>query len=148
MMVLECSSAGDRRFSALFARVTLAGQTRTIEEWYQLSKRWEGQPPPTSWRQAKGRRPDYLEILGVRVPVRLMSAWYDFLWFRYFVEHPDLAAYARQFDAFHDRFARSGRQNQAQTIERLVRDPKGFLRRPDVQELLRLLRQGIAQGRS
>lgn len=32
--VLECSSRGDKRFSALYAKLKIKGVTHTIEEWY------------------------------------------------------------------------------------------------------------------
>lgn len=52
---LECSSRGDRRFSAFYARPSsLAG--RSIEEAYQALKRFSDGSTGLSWRAAKGRR--------------------------------------------------------------------------------------------
>lgn len=58
MKTLRCDSQGDKRFSALYAQVVVEGKLDTIENHYQLAKRFEGKPAPTTWRAAKGRRPD------------------------------------------------------------------------------------------
>lgn len=52
---LECSSRGDKRFSAFYARPTvLAG--RSIEEAYQAMKVFADGSTNLVWRQAKGRQ--------------------------------------------------------------------------------------------
>ncbi len=52
---LECSSRGDRRFSAFYARPTCLNG-RSIEDAYQALKRFPDGSTGLSWRQAKGRR--------------------------------------------------------------------------------------------
>lgn len=39
MKVLECSSKGDKRLSAFYAKINLFGNYNSIENHYQLSKR-------------------------------------------------------------------------------------------------------------
>jgi len=52
---LECSSKGDKRFSAFYARPSsLKG--KSIEEAYQAMKVFEDGSTGLSWREAKGRR--------------------------------------------------------------------------------------------
>lgn len=100
---LECSSAGDTRFSAYYARVTLFGKTKTIEEWYQLSKRF-GKIRPMSVREAKGKAPTHLIINGKRYSAHYLTQWYKLLWLKYLDDHPELVQYAAQFDEFTDKF--------------------------------------------
>lgn len=52
---LECSSRGDKRFSAFYARIPSIGN-RTIEEIYQAAKVFEDGRTGLSWREAKGKR--------------------------------------------------------------------------------------------
>src|SRR3990172_1530265 len=52
MRTLECSNAGDPRFSALNARVIILGTMDTIENHYQLAKRFDDKQAP-DWRTAK-----------------------------------------------------------------------------------------------
>ncbi len=49
---LECSSRGDKRFSAFYAKVN----GRTIEEQYQEVKIFEDGSTGLNWKYAKGRR--------------------------------------------------------------------------------------------
>lgn len=52
---LECSSKGDKRFSAFYARPTsLKG--KSIEESYQSMKIFEDGSTGLDWRQAKGKK--------------------------------------------------------------------------------------------
>lgn len=51
----ECSSRGDKRFSAFFARILKRGN-RTIENIYQSSKKFPNGVTGLSWREAKGRK--------------------------------------------------------------------------------------------
>lgn len=112
--VLECSSRGDRRFSALYARVKIFGREASIEEHYQLAKRFPR--APRTWREAKGRRPAHLEICGRVLPPEYLTAWYALLWLVYLDAHPELVAYAREFDEFADSFARPGANSQADMV--------------------------------
>src|SRR5580658_10783695 len=52
---LECSSNGDKRFSAFWACIESRGN-KSIEELYQASKIFEDGSTGLSWREAKGRR--------------------------------------------------------------------------------------------
>ena len=53
---LECSSRGDRHFSAFYARPkSLHG--RSIEEAYQAMKIFEDVSTGLTWQRAKGKRP-------------------------------------------------------------------------------------------
>lgn len=52
---LECSSRGDRRFSAFYARPSSLGGA-SIEEAYQAMKVFADGTTGLSWRAAKGRR--------------------------------------------------------------------------------------------
>lgn len=51
---LECSSKGDKRFSAFYARLKLFN--KTIEELYQSSKIFEDGTTNLSIKDAKGRK--------------------------------------------------------------------------------------------
>jgi hypothetical protein len=100
--LLSCYSNGDRRFSALFARLPAgyAGETRrTIEHVYQGAKRdWRGQP----FAQPKGTRPALLCGLYV-CSNGFRHAFYTSLWDLYFREHPDLFSEACTYDGFYER---------------------------------------------
>lgn len=101
---LECSSRGDRRFSAFFARV----DGRSIEEHYQRAKLLD--PPVGHWRSAKGRT----ALNGAEV--RLL---YATLWDRYIDENPALWAVLRQATGVSDIFGQPGSVCQATELWRI-----------------------------
>ena len=68
---LECSSRGDKRFSAFYARLKIYGN-KSIEEIYQARKIFEDGSTGLTWRQAKGRKP--VNVDEVR---RLYSCLWD-----------------------------------------------------------------------
>lgn len=126
MCRLECSSAGDRRFSALYAKVSVFGHIDTIENHYQLCKRWEHRPAPVTWRDGKGKKPDYVEIRGRKLDARFARQFYALLWFKYLQQHPELVAYARKFTHFTDRFATKGGISQADMIALYMQHPSAL----------------------
>ena len=77
---LECSSRGDKRFSAFYARLK-AYDNRSIEEIYQAAKVFEDGSTGLSWRQAKGRKP---------VNIDEVRRLYSYLWDMYIIENPEL----------------------------------------------------------
>lgn len=101
--VLECSSKGDKRFSAFYARVNVFGKWDSIENHYQLSKRINDFVPVT-WRDVKGKKPTHLNINGKDYPSKYTQAFYEIMWVKYLDTHPELVSYAKQFDEFTDMF--------------------------------------------
>lgn len=130
MKVLECSSVGDKRFSALHAKVTLWTFTKSIEEWYQFSKVF-GIKQPGSWKEIKRlsrfMKPSACVINGVPFDVRFLTPWYKLLWLTYLDEHPDLVEYASQFDEFHDKFKGSSKNCQADVIRQYIQEGRDSL---------------------
>lgn len=98
---LECSSRGDRRFSALFAMVTINGKERSIETWYQEAKR-----TADGKKAGKGKPFDHIidPFTGDALPASEATSLYRGLWITYLHHHPDLVEYASQFDDFTDSF--------------------------------------------
>lgn len=102
---LECSSKGDKRFSALFAKLP---DDRTIEEAYQLDikgYRVRGD----NWKLGKGKRP--LNDLSRYQ----MWCYYVRLWQEYLNANPELFDVLKQYEVFCDQFANS-EINQARAI--------------------------------
>lgn len=77
---LECSSSGDRRFSAFFVRIK-AREDRSIEDLYQAAKVFADGRTGLRWREAKGRKPTNAEAC---------KAFYGVLWEDYIGENPEL----------------------------------------------------------
>jgi hypothetical protein len=117
MRVLECSSRGDKRFSALYAQVTIFGETKTIEKHYQEAKRGARGNVP-----GKGQPVDHIILKGKRLESRFLTPWYNFLWGIYLDTHPELVEYARQFDDYKDMFRGRAVNCQADSIRMYVRD--------------------------
>jgi len=139
---LECSSQGDTRFSAFFARVTLpfndADVTKTIEEWYQLAKRF-GKIKPRKVKDAKGKAPTHLVVLGKRYAAHFLGQWYKILWLKYLDENPDLVKFASMFDEFTD--VKRGRRTvncQADVVKQYVKQGRQSLIN-DCEYLLNLM---------
>lgn len=102
----ECSSKGDRRFSALYARLE---DGRSIEEHYQCDVKGHD-PGGTNWRLGKGKPPldRGVDTLGK----------YRGLWFRYLMLNPQLVdelAVILKTHTLRDQFAR-GAINQADAL--------------------------------
>lgn len=91
---LECSSAGDKRFSAFFARVQ-AFDNRTIEEIYQHAKVFKDGVTGLSIREAKGKLPEN---------IKAVSLLYKLLWKQYITENPELIPTLLQYKGLSDRF--------------------------------------------
>lgn len=124
--VLECSSRGDRRFSALFAMVKIASKEQSIEEWYQNAKR-----TADGKRAGKGKPFDHIidPFTGDKLPAGEASNLYKGLWITYLTNHPDLVEYAKGFDEFHDMFRGKNTVNcQADVVAAFVRDSESFIR--------------------
>ncbi|MED0738794.1 DUF6977 family protein [Aneurinibacillus thermoaerophilus] len=126
MKVLECSSAGDKRFSAFYASVNAFGKNASIEEHYQLSKRF-GERVPRTIKEAKGKKPTHIELNGKSYPLEFLSQWYKLLWLKYLDCHPDLVKYASQFDIFTDKFRGKAVNCQADVIKQYVKNGRDSL---------------------
>lgn len=114
----ECSSRGDRRFSAMFANVVnkKTGQMTTIEKLYQAAKRnAEGLPA------GKGQYPAYMEIDGEKYSNEAMVPYYYSLWVDYFTDNPNYVIVVRNYDTFTDMFRGKSKACQADAVK-IVRD--------------------------
>lgn len=106
---LECSSRGDRRFSAFYARVG----GRSIEEQYQAAKVFEDGTTGLTWRQAKGRR---------AVNLAEVQALYSRLWDQYVEEHPELREILQAATGLSDVFGQTGHVCQATELWRIKQE--------------------------
>ncbi len=100
---LECSSRGDRRFSAFFARIRSRDHL-TIEHIYQAAKVFADGTTGLNWRQAKGRR---------AVNREQVTQLYSRLWNEYIEENPDLLHVLRKHTGLSDMFGQEGHCCQA-----------------------------------
>ncbi len=118
--VLECSTKGDKRFSAFCAKVKIFGKIDTIENHYQLAKRF-GDIKPETWKDAKGKKPTKVNINGKGFSLEYLSAWYKLLWVKYFDQNPELVEYAKRFTDFSDAFKGKNTVNcQADVIKQYM----------------------------
>lgn len=101
---LECSSKGDKRFSAFYARTA---NGKSIEEQYQAAKIFADGSTGLDWRDAKGRQP----INGVQV-----NAIYKTLWKEYLDLNPHLMNILCQASGLSDIFGQKGHNCQAITL--------------------------------
>jgi hypothetical protein len=122
--VLECSSKGDKRFSAFYAKVNINGVCDSIENHYQLSKRFGNDVVPKHWKQCKGRKPTHFVVNNIRFELNEFSIWYKVLWLKYFIENPELLVYINKFDDFNDMFKGKALNCQADVIRDIAK--KGF----------------------
>ena len=118
--VLECSIRGDRRFSSLFAKVTINGRERSIEEWFQDAKR-----TADGRKAGKGKPFDYIvdPFTGDKLPGSEAQWMYRGLWITYFAKNPELVKYAEQFDEFTNCF---NKYRNPEREEDLPRGPGQF----------------------
>lgn len=105
---LECSSRGDKRFSAFYARIK-SRDNRTIEEIYQSNKIISGLPI-REWRKAKGLMADnQVEC----------NELYSKLWDEYIKENPELLIVLKQATGLSDIFGQKGHCCQATELWRI-----------------------------
>jgi hypothetical protein len=106
---LECSSSGDCRFSAFFARIKSL-DNRSIEDLYQAFKIFSDGSTGLTWKEAKGRR---------AVNMKDAHIYYSKLWDMYISENPELMHILMQQSGLQNRYAREGTCNQAQELWRI-----------------------------
>ncbi len=110
---LECSSKGDKRFSAYYAKLACE-QNRSIEELYQGFKMFDdghgGFITGLGVKEAKGK------CAVNQVPA---AQFYSHLWNVYFCENPELLQAIAPYNGFSDIFGQEGRCCQAIEIYRI-----------------------------
>lgn len=108
---LECSSRGDKRFSAFYARPeSLKG--KSIEEAYQAMKVFEDGATGLHWRQAKGRR---------AVNAAECASAYE-RWWREWVKEQGLLDVLKKASGLSDMFGRPGGVCQATVLWKIRLD--------------------------
>lgn len=100
---LECSSKGDKRFSAFYATIKARGG-QSIETIYQASKRFEDGSTNLTWREAKGRK-----AINSKYCARL----YTRLWREYLNENPELVSVLKSSTGLSDIFGQAQHVCQA-----------------------------------
>lgn len=106
---LECSSKGDNRFSAFYARIKGRGN-RSIEELYQGAKVMEDGRTGLHWRDVKGK------IAVNKDEVRFL---YTKLWEEYIAENPELLEVLCLATGVSDMFGQVGHVCQAAELWRI-----------------------------
>lgn len=103
----ECSSQGDKRFSAFYAHVN----GRSIEAQYQAAKVFADGSTGLSWRLAKGRKATNAKECAVL---------YEQLWRQYLAKYPELLELLKSKSGLSDRFGQQGHVCQAITLWKIV----------------------------
>lgn len=106
---LECSTVGDKRFSAFFARIKKRGN-KSIEETYQAAKVFEDGKTGLTWREAKGKK---------AVNQEQVSDLYTLLWREYLEENPALLLVLKAATGLSDKFGQAGHCCQATVLWKL-----------------------------
>lgn len=110
---LECSSIGDKRFSAFYAKVN----GHSIEEQYQASKVFEDDSTRLSWEKAKGKK---------SVNIEECHLLYEKLWRQYISEHPNLLIVLKRASGLSDTFAKRCSINQAGVLWKIRNEDLGL----------------------
>jgi len=103
---LECSSKGDKRFSAFYAKV----EGKSIETHYQAAKIFADGSMNLDWRQAKGRK---------AINQQECNDLYSQLWDRYINENPELISVLKSATGLSDCFGQEGHVCQATELWRI-----------------------------
>jgi hypothetical protein len=103
---LECSSKGDKRFSAFYAMVN----GKSIEEQYQSAKIFSSGNDNLFWMKAKGKKAINQEECTIL---------YAQLWNQYIEENPDLLEILITASGLSDMFGQSGHCCQATELWRI-----------------------------
>jgi len=112
---LECSSKGDKRFSAFYARITGRGN-KSIEEIYQAAKIFEDGSTGLSWKEAKGKKP---------VNLKEVKELYSTLWNEYIQENSHLVFTLLNASGVSDAFGKPGSVCQATELWRIRSEYRG-----------------------
>lgn len=110
---LECSTAGDSRFSALCARLRSHGNG-SIEEIYQGAKRFEDGTTGLHWQAAKAKS-RHCRVTNLE-QVRTL---YASLWDDYLSENPYLLKVLVAATGLSDKFGQAGHACQATELWRI-----------------------------
>lgn len=106
---LECSSKGDRRFSAFSARLRVC-YGNSIENLYQGAKIFADGSTGLDWRTAKGKLPANIDDV---------RAYYSALWDAYIIENPHLIPVLVATTGLSDIFGQPGSACQATELWRI-----------------------------
>lgn len=108
---LECSSRGDKRFSAFYAKLHIPGMgLRPIEELYQAYKVFDDGSTGLSVKYAKGRK---------AVNQEAAAGYYAHLWNLYIAANPGLQAKLMKANGLSDIFGQPGHVCQASELWRI-----------------------------
>ena len=117
---LECSSKGDKRFSAFYAKIQreelaenniwMPAEGKSIEELYQAYKIFEDGSTGLTWKEAKGRKP---------VNIEACRKFYSNLWEIYIKQNPELLEVLKQASGLSDMFGQEGHVCQATELWRI-----------------------------
>lgn len=103
---LECSSKGDKRFSAFYARVN----GDSIEHRYQAFKVFPDGSTGLTWQEAKGKAP---------INLQECLSFYSSLWDLYIQQNPELSQVLKDATGVSDIFGQTGRCCQATELWRI-----------------------------
>ena len=106
---LECSSKGDSRFSAFYARIK-SRNNKSIEELYQAFKIFPGGRTNLTWKEAKGKK---------AINQEEASNFYSKLWDEYIEENPELLVVLYKVHGLSDIFGQVGHCCQATELWRI-----------------------------
>lgn len=108
---LECSSKGDKRFSAFYARIK-SKNNKSIEELYQAAKVFADGTTNLTPREAKGKK-------AINMPE--VAELYDKLWVEYLNENPEYVNDLLKYNGYSDMFGRPNCQCQAVSIYKIIK---------------------------
>lgn len=103
---LECSSAGDKRFSAFWAKIDGV----SIEEAYQAFKVFDDGSTDLHWREAKGRR---------AVNQKQAAEFYEAMWREYMSQNPEFYDVLASATGLSDIYGQKGHVCQATVLWKL-----------------------------
>lgn len=101
----ECSSRGDRRFSAFCAKPKSLGG-KSIEEAYQAMKVFEDGVTGLTWKEAKGRKAVNMDECA--------KAYAQ--WWQEWIDEQDLLPVLKEASGLCDRFGQKGHMCQATVL--------------------------------